>query len=342
MHAMRIRNSVVLIGLAVLLSACGGKTAPQASGESDPSSTAADWKAAAGLYARADSNQFDHGLLQLKDLGQGTMLFEFALSEGSESADVMLESTFAGILQVDEKGVGQYETHIDAEYPGSVTFTVSEDGQTMTVKADGSFEISPAGQYQFSSDRLMFDSGSAICLLQTLPTAATSLRGDEYTFGVPPEDTIDDWFYRMEVTRDDDNAMLAQFLVAQDFSAVFRADDDIEPVLIFGSVQPMLDALTPIQPSNPYAPMEADGQYPYVYAYPVHGAAMDTGDTRQLLAVLPGGLPYQMTAEASDPSVAAVDENGVVTAIGSGAVTIRGQIIVADGTKPFALDMTVA
>jgi hypothetical protein len=53
---------------------------------------------------------------------------------------------------------------------------------------------------------------------------------------------IDDWFYPVEATFHDTGVVLSKFLVAKDLSAVYCVDDDIDPILIFGSPHHMMDA----------------------------------------------------------------------------------------------------
>lgn len=186
----------------------------------------------------------------------------------------------------------------------------------------------------------------AAALIDCFPTAATSLHANSgaYTLQYPGE-LIADWFYPVEGVFDDSGAVLAKFFVARDLSAVYRGDDGIEPVLLFGSAQPMLDA----QVIPPKAAKSDPGENPpdWVEApQPVVMAVLEGGTNRMvgqqgwLTAAMPWQLPCTLTAKSSNPSVIAVDASGMVTAVSQGTAVLSGTITIDDGKKEFSMEVS--
>jgi hypothetical protein len=312
------------------------------------------WEAVYGSFAREGSSQYSNAVLSMMYLSNSCVMFEFQLTEGSEAENVTHDTVIPGVLLVAEDGTGLFESFPDAENPFAINFALSEDGQRVAVTHTGELEISPDGEYVFTDGSLEVSDLSAKEILEHLPTAATSLNSNLGAFTINyPDALISDWFYYVEAVFDDTGTPFAQFLIAKDMSAVFRVDDDIEPVLIFGSAQPMLDA-------EMYAYQEIDendesgepGGDEFVAEknfepYPVASVGLDggvtiaVGSSSQLIALLPWELPYALTAGSSDESVAAVEENGVITAIAVGEATISGTLTVADGTKDYSIEISV-
>jgi hypothetical protein len=192
---------------------------------------------------------------------------------------------------------------------------------------------------------------SAISILENLPTAATSLGGSSGAYTVHyPEDLVADWFYPVTATADINGAVLAKFLVAKDLSAVYRADDDITPVLIFGSAQPMLEAQIAVSPEDDATGDVGEDEASTEMYYELQsvsfvqledGTTLTVGSSDRLTASLPWDLTYAITAESSDTAVAVVDEDGVVTAVAVGETVITGTLSVDDGTKAYAIEISV-
>jgi hypothetical protein len=305
------------------------------------------WESVSGVYVREDSSQYNNAVLQMKYLSNNCVMFEFRLMEGSESEDSADTLVLPSVLLVDEDGVGRFESLPDSEQPFGINVALSEDGHRATVTHSGELSISPDGVYNFTDDSLEVSEVSAISILEHLPTAATSLNHNngEYTIQYPDE-LVADWFYPVQAVFCDSGAVLAKFLIAKDLSAVYRADDDIEPVLIFGSAQPMLDAET-IPLHNGVSEGEetaewADETMPIVGAVIVDGVHLAVGQESRLTVMMPWKLPHTLTAESSDPSVVDVDKNGVVKAVSAGEATISGTIAVDDGEKKFSIKVSVA
>lgn len=343
---------------AVFLPGCDEAASPLLTGippSDDPISEAIDaddavdvgiWETVHGNYAR---ESYQNDALVLKYLSNDCVLFEFRLTEGgSESAH---ETIIYGVMIISENGVGIYETLPDAESPFTVSFKISDDGQRVTVSHTGDLSISPDGEYTFADSSLEVSDLSANAIIEHLPTAATSLNSNLGAYTIRyPDALVADWFYPVEAVFDDSGAVLAKFVVAKDLSAVFRADDDIEPVLIFGSAQPMMDAATDglRQSGGEDSADDESAGTPLVEPAPVVSAALDggvvmsVGASSRLTASLPWELSYSITAQSSDGAVVAVDADGVVTALAPGEATISGTITVEDGVKDFSIDVTVS
>jgi len=315
------------------------------------SESSAVWETLSGEFTRNDSSQYNNASLQMKYLSNDCVMFEFRLMEGSESQDWADTLILPFVLLVDDNGVGHYESDADATNPITIDFFLSEDGQQITVTHTGDVSISPDGVYDFVYEGLEISERSATAILDHLPTAVTSLNSNNGAYTIQyPDALVSDWFYPVEATFDDNGVILAKFIIAKDLSAVYRVDDDIDPVLIFGSAQPMLDAeiiqYNKVDSEEP----DEDGTYieescemlPLVSVGLEDGTILTSGTTTELLPIMPWELPYTLTAESSDSSVVAVDENGIVTAICEGEATLSGILYIDDGQKAFSIDVIVS
>ena len=137
--------------------------------------------------------------------------------------------------------------------------------------------------------------------------------------------------------------------MAKDLSAVFRVDDGMEPVLIYGSAQPMMDAETWPEfddednegsVDEPAVEISYD-PYPLVSVGADNGTFLTVGESTALLANLPWDLPFTLEASSADTSIADVDENGVITAVTPGETSIIGTLTVEDGVKEFEIIINV-
>lgn len=324
---------------------------PPATFALDTTGDPAVWEAVQGNFVREGSSQYNNAVLVMKYLSNDCVLFEFRLMEGSEAENEAHDTIVYGVMIVDDKGTGFYETLPNATAPFSISFAISEDGQRVTVVHSGELSISPDGEYSFTDASLEVSDLSANAIIEHLPTAATSLNSNLGVYTIHyPEALVADWFYIVEAALDDTGAILAKFAIAKDLSAVFRVDDDIEPVLIFGSAQPMMDAETYAwqkdagmeSTEDESAGVPSSEPLPIVSVELQDGVAMPVGLSSRLDASLPWELPYSITAESSDKAVATVDVNGTITAISPGEATISGTITVEDGVKDFSIKILVA
>ena len=336
----------VLLAFSLLLAGCASTPAPD-----DHSPGDGVWETVCGSYAWDESSQYTNSVLSLMWLDKSCVLFEFNLMEGSEAEDSATELTVSGVLNVQEDGSGIYEAASDdGESRLMIGFEILEDGKQVTVSHEGELPISPDGNYTFTDRGMEVSDYSATELVRYLPTDATGLNTDlgAYTLNYP-ESLVSGWFYPLDATFDDSGECLAKFIVAKDLSAVFRVDDDMEPVLIYGSAQPMMDGETwpefddEVNEGSVDEPAEEISYepYPLVSVGADNGTFLTVGESTMLLANLPWDLPFTLEASSADTSIADVDENGVITAVTPGETSIIGTLTVEDGVKEFEIIINV-
>lgn len=332
----------VLLALSMLLAGCARTPASSDDGV---------WETVCGSYTWNESSQYTNSVLALMWLEEGSVLFEFNLMEGSEDEDSAIELTVSGVLNVQKDGSGIYEAASDdGESLLTIGFEISKDGKQVTVSHKGELPISPDGNYTFTVSGIEVSDYSATELVRYLPADATGLNTDlgAYTLNYP-ESLVSGWFYPIDATFDDSGEYLAKFIVAKDLSAVFRVDDDIEPVLIYGSAKPMMDAETWPEFDETYDEGSEDepmgeliyDMEPLVSVGADNGTFLTVGESTTLLANLPWDLPFTLKAGSADTSIADVDENGVITAVTTGETSITGTLTVEDGVKDFEIIISV-
>lgn len=354
---MRKLVMILLTGALVLgLTACKNTKAPAPSSSPSQTSSAqtgdeddwAKWETVTGSFAWDESSQYTNKVLQMKYLSNGCVMFEFRLMEGSESNDTAEELILPGILVVGDDGIGRYETLPDSENPYGIEVALSDDGQSADVTHTGEIDISPDGTYTLTDESLEVSEVSAITILEHLPTAATSLNHNNGEYVIHyPDALVANWFYPVEATFADSGAVIAKFLIAKDMSAVYRADDDIEPALIFGTAQPMMDyEIIPVHNEANVEDEEiAEPSYepePIVYAELADGVNLTVGQVSQVTVVLPWELPYTLTCATADTDVIEADESGAVRALAPGEAVISCSITVDDGYKEFSIEVSVS
>lgn len=346
----------IILVLIIMMTGCSTRTSRENPDNDEPTPSADEyvaavnqeaWESISGTFVRKESSQYKNGVLQLKYLSNNNVLFEFKLMEGEEEEDWAKTTVLPFVMLIEEDGTGRYQTLHDAENPFEIVFLLSEDGKKVNVSHTGEVPISCDGEYEFVDSTLEVSEASAAAILDHLLTAATRLdynKGD-YTI-IYPDELIDDWFYPVEAIFNDTEAVLAKFLIAKDLSAVYRVDDDIEPALIFGTAQPMLDAVILVEyfddtESEEEAPEIVYFEKQLIEVELVQGSAFTVGSVSPLAAYIPGQLPYEIEAYSSDPDVIIVDENGVAEALKVGEAEIYGTISVFDGQRDFSIHLYV-
>lgn len=304
--------------------------------------TPGDWYAVKGTYLREDHSQYNNGTLSLMYMDNDVVMFEFFMMEGSESEDISNNFCLAGAFVLDDNGIGIYEHPKTGNV--KITFDLSDNG--VSVKQTGKLPIDVSGNYIFTDDRINVTEDAAAEILEQLPTAATSLNHNngEYKL-VMSDEMVDGWFYDIKANFVDTNALIAEFYIAGDMSAVYRVDTDT-PVLIWGSAQPMLDA-TYLSDEESLFGFTADENHlnendidenyietNYVSIIPQNDA-IAIGESISTVLTVPGNLDYTLTYESSNPGIAKIDDKGVITAIAEGEAVITGIITVDGAEKPF-------
>lgn len=307
------------------------------------------WNEVKGTYAKEDNNQYNSGVLSLMYLDNDVVMFEFSMMEGSESEDTSSDFRLAGAFYIDDNGRGIYE------HPktGNVIITFDLTGDKVAVKQTGTLPINVSGEYVFVEARIEVTEHAAIEILEQLPTAATSLNHNlgEYKLSMS-EEMVDGWFYDVKANFVDTKALLAEFYIASDMSAVYRVDTDM-PLLIWGSAQPMLDATYLADSealygitidennsnSNNEDSIERNIETGYV-AVTLQNHSIAVGDSTQAIFKVPGNLPYTFTCKSSNSKIVEINEKGIITSIGEGETTITCMITIDGAEKPYELKVT--
>lgn len=312
----------------------------------EPNELLAAWEAVSGTFVRDDSNQYNNGVLQMKYLSNNTALFEFRLMEGNEQEEVSDSIVLPFVLLVDEEGIGHYESTGENELNFNITFVLSEDGEHVTVSHTGDLRMSPDGIYHLIGSDLEVSDVTARAIIENLPTVLTSLNHNLGAYTIQyPEELLADWFYPVEAIFDDTGVVLARFFVAKDLSAVYRADEDIEPVLIFGSAQPMMDAEVMPLKLDESDPGDNEVEWieepePLVQVMIEDGVILEVGQETKVVVVVPGSLPYSLMVSSSDSSVLQVDDTGYIKALKPGILMLHVTVVVDDGSRVFDIEIT--
>ncbi|MFZ2538863.1 MAG: hypothetical protein WAX04_08165 [Oscillospiraceae bacterium] len=301
-----------------------------------------DWYEVKGTYAKDDNSQYDCGTLSLMYLDNDVVMFEFFMMEGSESENTSNNFCLAGAFYLDDNGIGIYE------HPktGNVKITFNLSDNQVSVKQTGKLPIDVSGNYKFIEDHINVTEDAAIEILEQLPTATTSLNHNngEYKLQLS-EEMIDGWFYDVKASFVDTNALIAEFYISGDMSAVYRIDTGT-PILIWGSAKPMIDATYLSDSKSLFGVTEdennsnvADEDENYVKTNYVsiipQNDAIAIGDSTPTVITVPGNLNYTLTCKSSDPEIAKIDEKGVITVVADGEAIITGMITIDGAEKPF-------
>ncbi|MEM1485967.1 Ig-like domain-containing protein [Oscillospiraceae bacterium PP1C4] len=306
--------------------------------------TPAEWHAIKGTYARDDNNQYSDGTLSLMYLDNDVVMFEFFMVEGSEGKDVSNNFCLAGAFYLDDNGIGIYQ------HPktGDTKITFDLANGKVTVKQTGKLPINVSGKYGFVESYIKVTENAAIEILEQLPTAVTSLNHNngEYKLAMS-EEMVDGWFYDVKANFVDTNALIAEFYIARDMSAVYRVDTDT-PILIWGSAQPMLGATywadaeslfgTTVDANSSNAnDTKEDETYlkaNFVSVTPQNDA-IKIGNSAPIIVTVPGALNYSLKCKSSNPAIAKVNDKGVITAVGSGKTVITVTVTIDKAKKSF-------
>ena len=306
----------------------------------------AEWHSVKGTYARSNNNQYSSGTLSLMYLDSDVVMFEFFMSEGSESPTISNNFCLAGAFYVDDNGTGIYE-HPKTENV-KITFDLN-DGK-VSVKQIGKLPVNVSGTYHFVNSYINVTEEAAIELLEQLPTAATSLNHNngEYKLSLT-EEMVDGWFYDVKANFVDTNALIAEFYIASDMSAVYRVDTD-RPMLIWGSAKPLLDATYPIDAESLLGTTLAasnsetsNGITDKIELSANHVSvtlpdnAIAIGNSAPITIKVPGALDYTFKCQSSDIKIAKVNNKGVITAVANGEAVITVTVMIDGAQRQFSL-----
>ena len=198
-----------LLAISLIATCTGCKEKPGSTQDPETSS-----EELIGTFTMDSSNQFNNSICRIKQMDDALVLFELNTMEGSEEEDRASEYIMSGVMTLnDEKTGGIYESAPDAPYPFTIQFDFDKDKSGFTVEVQGDCGFHPNGHYTFVEDTIEVSEGLATELIEQLPTAATSLKGDPDNYTIKyPENLISGWFYQVDVVLNDSGKFLASFL----------------------------------------------------------------------------------------------------------------------------------
>ncbi len=310
-----------------------------------------------GTYIKVDADQDSSGKLQLLPVDDSVVLFEFDVVKGNKT-DNNTDFRFPGTLFVDENGMGQWEGDTSDGFV-SLTFHWSE--KSIEVMQNGSLPASVAGRYTWQRDTMEMTIEAAGALLENLPTAATGLNSNNGVYRLEESEVlVDNWFYHLKAVFADTGAIIGEYLVAKDMSAVYRVDTEA-PLLIYGSAAPMMAATYEIglgdgDGNATLAVWNESGvvnegmdiseaeratlSIQLVDAAPA-ASLLEAGKTMPINVRTPGQIPSILTADSGNPAVATVDTEGNIQGLSPGTTSIAGVITLDGVEKPFQFDINV-
>ncbi len=304
------------------------------------------WQNIKGTYAREDNSQFNNGILKLMYLDNDCTLFEFKMMKGSESENSAFNFSFAGVMISNDDGSADYESADENE---SLRLKFDLKAEKVVVTQEGNLPVDVAGSYTLQEPTIEVSDEAAKEILEFLPTATTSLNHNNGEYALTyADEMVGGWFYDVKANFTDTKALIGEFWIAQDMSAVYRVDTD-KPILIYGSAQPLMDAEYMVTPSHDIDKdtQAEDGNqndetakvpYSVFYVSAVsEQEAVNVGQTAKIAVTMPGNLPYTLEATSSDSVIAEVSKDGVITAKSAGQATIIVKLAIDDAQKIFEL-----
>ena len=318
-----------------------------------------EWKKAEGNYTWKESSQYNNGHLIIKPMEEGLFLFEFDVMRGSEAEDSSYDFSTAGILLVNDNGVGEAEFDVDKK-PVKLTFTLKD--KTITVKQEGSMPADVSGAYEFMEKGFDVSEAAAMAVLEGISPVKTSLNSANRPYRlVYAHEAVGGWFYDIRAIHQPDNKLFARFLVAADLTAVYRNDDVKNPKLIYGSPATMLTTKkAPLLPEEeeeevpvPEGATEEktdgkdadakDNLYTISAVVSVGPAdpAIKVGESSKLRVTIPGNLKYKLSdLKSSADDKVSVAGDGTLTAKADGVATITGKFTVDNASRDFKVEVT--
>ncbi len=319
-----------------------------------------EWKKAEGSYTWKESAQYNNGRLIIKPMEEDLFLFEFDVMRGSEKEDSSFDFSTAGILLVNDNGVGEAEFDVNKK-PVKLTFTLK--GKTITVKQEGSMPADVSGAYEFTEKGFEVSEAAATAVLEGIAPAKTSLKSSNRPYRlIYANEAVGGWFYDVRAIHQPSNKMFARFLVAADLTAVYRNDEVKNPKLIYGSPATMLTTkkapLLPDDEDEDEVPVpegateeKAEGKDA---GTPENQSALSTvvnvgpadpaikvGEKSKLAVIIPGNLKYKLSElKSSADDKVSVASDGTLAAKADGVATITGKLTVDNASRDFKVEVT--
>ena len=319
-----------------------------------------EWKKAEGSYTWKESAQYNNGRLIIKPMEEDLLLFEFDVMRGSEKEDSSFDFSTAGILLVNDNGVGEAEFDVDKK-PVKLTFTLK--GKTITVKQEGSMPADVSGAYEFTEKGFEVSEAAATAVLEGITPAKTSLKSSNRPYRlIYANEAVGGWFYDVRAIHQPSNKMFARFLVAADLTAVYRNDEVKNPKLIYGSPATMLTTkkapLLPDDEDEDEVPVpegateeKAEGKdagtpenqsaLSAVVNVGPADPAIKVGEKSKLAVIIPGNLKYKLSElKSSADDKVSVASDGTLAAKADGVATITGKLTVDNASRDFKVEVT--
>ncbi len=186
-----------------------------------------------GMYSRSDSTELSSGVLTLKTLDEGMLLFELRLYDRGKSL------LLSGVVNIEQNNTAVYDAAVNDSGEFKLNFTFDTKGQSVKVAHEGTVAVRPDGEYILVNKSIGVKAATAVILLEELPTALTSLNGANRPYSLYEAQNTDNTVAGriiIEARNVTSDTVFARFSVAEDLSNIYRIDPDMqEPILIFGS-----------------------------------------------------------------------------------------------------------
>ena len=318
-----------------------------------------EWQKAKGSYVWTQSSQFNNGILNIQPLEDDIYLYEFKVVRGSEAEDSAEEFQTAGTFLLEDNGDGVADVSYGNEQV-QLHFTL-HDG-VITASQDGALPLDIQGDYRHNEDSFEVSENAAVALIESLPSAVTSLTAANRPYRlVYADETVDGWFYQVTAIFEPTNDVLAKYLVAADLSAVYRNDEGVEePGLIYGSPENMLAASKAplVEVEETEAPAvesgelegdaeeksqsgESESQVSALVTVAPEQESLRVGEGTEIKAQLPGNVGYTVADLVSENTDVVKVEGNTLVGVAPGTATVKGNLHLEKGKKPFEVSITV-
>ena len=285
-----------------------------------------EWKKAEGNYTWKESSQYNNGHLIIKPMEEGLFLFEFDVMRGSEAEDSSYDFSTAGILLVNDNGVGEAEFDVDKK-PVKLTFTLKD--KTITVKQEGSMPADVSGAYEFMEKGFDVSEAAAMAVLEGISPVKTSLNSANRPYRlVYAHEAVGGWFYDIRAIHQPDNKLTTK-------KAPLLPEEEEEEVPVpEGATEEKTDGKDADTKDNLYTISAVVNVEP---ADP----AIKVGESSKLRVTIPGNLKYKLSdLKSSADDKVSVAGDGTLAAKAEGVATISGKITVDNASRDFKVEVT--
>ena len=282
------------------------------SGQPQEGSGPVSWDQVLGTFCGENYTPQAYPVLEVAALPDDSLLFALYSQAGEESP------ALTGVAGRLEDGGLCYQPQQPGELE-ELRFALSEGALSLSVK--GELEFPAQGLYRFQGDQLTSREGLACTLLTVLSEPP---QGDLEA----EEELVDQWFYRV-------NGEDSSYYVAKDYSSIYLLTDSY-PQLLWGNASSMVTSGS----SQPNGEEEEEAPIRYIQALPEE-AVIAPGASTPVKVTVAGGLAWEGEFVSSDPDIAAVSPQGVITGVEEGVATISGAISVDGARQEFSFGVVI-